>query len=130
MTEDPSVEAGEWQRLDKWLWCARFMKARSDCARLVAGGLVRINRQPTDKPHARLRPGDVLTVPLRGDVRVLRVLALAARRGPAPEARQLYEELGDAPAPHPVLHGNEDNGIPAAALSAQGAPEEATEDKG
>ena len=92
-TEDRAREDKDWQRLDKWLWCARFMKARSDCARLVAGGLVRINRQPTDKPHARLRVGDVLTVPLRGAVRVVRVQALATRRGPAPEARMLYEEV-------------------------------------
>ncbi len=82
-----------WQRLDKWLWCARFMKARSDCTRLVAGGLVRINRQVTDKPHARLRPGDVLTLPLRHEVRVVRVVSLASRRGPAPEAQALYEEI-------------------------------------
>ena len=87
------AEDRDWQRLDKWLWCARFMKARSDCARLVADGLVRINRQPTDKPHARLRVGDVLTVPLRGAVRVVRVQALAKRRGPAPEAQSLYEEV-------------------------------------
>jgi ribosome-associated heat shock protein Hsp15 len=97
LSEDRSLRAEDWQRLDKWLWCARFMKARSDCARLVAGGMVRINRQPTDKPHARLRPGDVVTLPLRGDVRVLRVLALATRRGPAPEARLLYEELDASP---------------------------------
>ncbi len=92
--------AGEdqlWQRLDKWLWCARFMKARSDCARLVAGGSVRINRQVTDKPHARLRPGDVVTLPLRQQVRVVRVLSLASRRGPAPEAQSLYEEIADVP---------------------------------
>jgi len=92
-TEDRAREDKDWQRLDKWLWCARFMKARSDCARLVGGGLVRINRQPTDKPHARLRVGDVLTVPLQGAVRVVRVQALATRRGPAPEARTLYEEV-------------------------------------
>jgi ribosome-associated heat shock protein Hsp15 len=92
-TEDRAQEDKDWQRLDKWLWCARFMKARSDCARLVADGLVRINRQPTDKPHARLRVGDVLTVPLRGAVRVVRVRALASRRGPAPEAQLLYEEV-------------------------------------
>ena len=90
-------EAQAWQRLDKWLWCARFMKARSDCARLVAGGSVRINRQATDKPHARLRPGDVVTLPLRQQVRVVRVLSLASRRGPAPEAQALYEEIADAP---------------------------------
>jgi len=90
-----SEEDRTWQRLDKWLWCARFMRARSDCARLVADGLVRINRQVTDKPHARLRPGDVLTLPLRQDVRVVRVLALATRRGPAPEAQALYEEIAE-----------------------------------
>ena len=87
------AEDRAWQRLDKWLWCARFLKARSDCARLVAEGGVRINRQPTDKPHAKLRPGDVVTLPLRGDVRVLRIVALADRRGPAPEAQALYEEI-------------------------------------
>lgn len=90
MTE---TEDRTWQRLDKWLWCARFLKARSGCARLVKGGLVRINRQATDKPHARVRPGDVLTVPLRHDVVVVRVLSLATRRGPAPEARTLYEAV-------------------------------------
>jgi len=91
----PDQEDQDWQRLDKWLWCARFMKARSDCNRFVAGGLVRINRQPTDKPHARLRIGDILTIPLNNGVRVLRVAALAQRRGPAPEARLLYEEIAD-----------------------------------
>ena len=54
---------------------------------------MRINRQATDKPHARLRPGDVLTLPLKGQVRVLEVVALATRRGPAPEAQGLYREL-------------------------------------
>ncbi len=90
-----SGEDRDWQRLDKWLWCARMMKARADCARLVAEGGVRINKQPTDKPHARLRPGDVITLPLRQEVRVLRVVSLALRRGPAPEAQSLYEELPD-----------------------------------
>ena len=94
---DAAGEDQVWQRLDKWLWCARFMKARSDCARLVEGGSVRINRQVTDKPHARLRPGDVVTLPLHQQVRVVRVLSLASRRGPAPEAQALYEEIADAP---------------------------------
>ena len=73
------------------------MRARSDCAAFVARGTVRINRQPTEKAHARLRIGDVLTVPAHNTVRVVRVVALAARRGPASEARLLYEELSDAP---------------------------------
>jgi ribosome-associated heat shock protein Hsp15 len=88
-----SDEDHDWQRIDKWLWCARFLKARSECVRLVAGGTVRINRQPTDKPHARLRPGDILTIALRGDVRVIEVVSLATRRGPAPEARTLYRNI-------------------------------------
>ena len=84
-----------WQRLDLWLWCARFMKSRGDCAAWVAQGGMRLNRQPTDKAHARLRVGDVLTLPLRGSVRVVRVVALAQRRGPASEARLLYEEIAE-----------------------------------
>lgn len=96
------AEAGgedrSWQRLDKWLWHARFLKARADCARLAEGGLIRLNRQPTNKPHARLRLGDVLTLPLGGQrVKVVRILALAQRRGPAPEARLLYEEIPETP---------------------------------
>ena len=87
------MEDRDWQRLDKWLWCARFMRQRSDCAALVFRGSVRINRQPTDKAHARLRIGDILTIPVHGSVRVVRVLSLAIRRGPASEARLLYEEI-------------------------------------
>jgi ribosome-associated heat shock protein Hsp15 len=71
------------------------MRQRSDCAALVAKGSIRINRQPTDKAHARLRLGDVLTVPVHGSVRVVRVVALAAHRGPATEARLLYEEISE-----------------------------------
>jgi ribosome-associated heat shock protein Hsp15 len=84
-------EGREWQRLDKWLWCARFMRARADCAVLATNGSVRINRQATDKAHAKLRPGDMLTIPLRGQVRVVRILALGTRRGPPAEAASLYE---------------------------------------
>jgi len=73
------------------------MRARTDCARLVAAGSIRINRQTTEKAHAKLRVGDVLTVPVRDDVRVVRVAALAIRRGPAPEARTLYEEISTEP---------------------------------
>jgi ribosome-associated heat shock protein Hsp15 len=93
------IEDRDWQRLDKWLWCARMMRARSDCADLVGQGLIRINRQPTMKAHARLRVGDVLTIPIRSEVRVLRVVALAIRRGPAPEARLLYEDVSDVLTP-------------------------------
>ncbi|HBK08362.1 MAG TPA: heat-shock protein [Acetobacteraceae bacterium] len=74
------------------------MRARADCAGLVAQGSIRINRQPTVKPHAKLRVGDVLTIPVHGMVRVLRVESLATRRGPASEARFLYADISDVPA--------------------------------
>jgi ribosome-associated heat shock protein Hsp15 len=72
------------------------MRARTDCAELVARGSIRINRQPTVKPHAKLRIGDVLTIPVHGQVRVLRVVALRLRRGPAHEACLLYADLAEA----------------------------------
>ena len=70
------------------------MRARDDCAELVARGSIRINRQPTGKPHAKLRVGDVLTIPMHGTVRVFRVARLASRRGPPVEARLLYVDIG------------------------------------
>lgn len=86
-------EDAGWQRLDKFLFHARFVKTRGLAGRLIAAGGVRINRQITEKPHARLRPGDVLTLALPVGVLVIRVLALGRRRGPAVEARRLYEEI-------------------------------------
>ena len=87
----------EAQRLDAWLWCARLRKTRADCAKLIESGAVRVNRQPTDKAHARVRPGDVLTIAQgrgeAGRIAIWRVLSLAERRGPATEARTLYEDL-------------------------------------
>ena len=95
-----AADGREAQRLDAWLWCARLRKTRADCAKLVEAGTVRINRLPTDKPHARVRPGDVLTIAQgrgeTGRIAVWRVVALAERRGPAAEARTLYEDLSDA----------------------------------
>jgi len=81
------------QRLDKFLWCARFASQRARCAELAAEGTVRINRVPTDKPHARVRVGDVLTLRIGTTVRVIRVLQLAERRGSSSEAHTLYEEV-------------------------------------
>jgi ribosome-associated heat shock protein Hsp15 len=82
-----------WQRLDKFLFFARFCKTRAIAAALIEKGSVRINRQPTDKAHARLRPGDVVTVPLPRGVVVVQVTALAQRREGAEQARGLYKEI-------------------------------------
>ncbi len=81
------------QRIDKWLWCARFFKSRTRAARLVGEGRVRVSGAVVHKPHHPLKPGDVLTFPQGPHIRVVRVMALAIRRGPANEARTLYEDL-------------------------------------
>ena len=85
-------------RLDKWLWHARFARTRSLAAKLVGGARFRINGNPTEKAHHAVKPGDVLTFALGPHIRVIKVLALGLRRGPAPEARLLYEDL-DPPKP-------------------------------
>ena len=92
-TEDDADGGGGGQRLDKWLHYARFCKTRALAAELAAAKRVRVNTQVVTKPHYRVRPGDVLTFPQGRTVRVVRVLALGERRGPAAEARQLYEDL-------------------------------------
>lgn len=81
------------QRVDKWLWFARFFKTRGLASEMVAGGRLRLNSAKTRKPAHPVGPGDVLTFPQGDRIRVIRVLALAVRRGPAPEAQALYQDL-------------------------------------
>jgi len=87
------------QRLDKWLWHARVVRTRSAAAELVTVGRVRINRQRVVKPGHDVCAGDVLTIALGAHVRVLRVLGFSERRGNAPEAAGLYEDLTRAKVP-------------------------------
>jgi ribosome-associated heat shock protein Hsp15 len=84
-------------RLDQWLWFARFAKSRSLAARLCAMGAVAVNGATVKKPNQTVRIGDVVVVPQGGWQRTVRVLALGLRRGPAAEARMLYEEVETAP---------------------------------
>ena len=94
------TEAPESQRLDKWLWIARFFKTRSLSATVCEKKRVRVNRMPVEKAHYAVRVGDVLTFPQADRIRVVRVIGIGLRRGPASEARLLYEDL-DAPAGEP-----------------------------
>ena len=80
-------------RLDKWLWQARFFKTRSLSAKTVSGGHVRVNSLKIAKPAYAVGPGDVLTFPQARAVRVIKIVACGTRRGPAPEAQALYEDL-------------------------------------
>lgn len=80
-------------RLDKWLWQARFFKTRGLAAALVGAGRVRVNGVPVAKPARGVGAGDVLTFPQGDVIRVVRILACGTRRGPAPEAQALYDDL-------------------------------------
>lgn len=80
-------------RLDKFLWFARIVKTRSLARELAEQGRIRLNGRLVDRAHAPVRPGDMLSFALRGDVRILRVEAIPARRGPPAEARMLYSAV-------------------------------------
>ena len=93
-----SGTALERQRIDKWLFFARVVKSRSLAARLAQAGRVRVNRNKIEQAAYQIKVGDVLTISLDRRILVYRVLAPGARRGPAEEARLLYEDM-TPPAP-------------------------------
>jgi len=84
-------------RLDKWLWFARFLKSRSMAQGLIEEGGVQINGQTVIKTATCIKPGDKVLFPQGKRWRLVRVVALGERRGPAPEAQSLYEELPPPP---------------------------------
>jgi ribosome-associated heat shock protein Hsp15 len=88
----------ETQRLDKWLWFARVVKTRARAVELVSSGHVRLNARRIDAPAKTVAQGDILTIALEREVRVLKVLDPGRRRAAYPEARLLFEELSDRPA--------------------------------
>ena len=90
-------------RIDKLLWFLRLAKTRSVAQAMAEAGHIRLNLRRVDRAHQKVGVGDVLTLPLGGDVRVIELLLLPDRRGPAPEAQSCYR----------VLDGNE--GFPIAA---------------
>ena len=93
-------------RIDKWLWHARFFKSRGLAADLVKSGRLRVEGTPVSKPSRAIAAGVVLTFPKEDEVRVVKVLGLGVRRGPAPEAQALYEDLTPAREPrlNPLEH--------------------------
>lgn len=81
------------QRLDKWLWHARVVKARTSAAALVERGHVRINGVRETSPGHAVKAGDVITLALDRGVRLMKVVGFSERRGDATAARGLYEDL-------------------------------------
>lgn len=90
MTSEGGVDA---LRLDKFLWHARLAKTRGFAQQVAEEGHLRISGRIVDRAHAPVRVGDVLSFPLHGRVRVIRVEALPTRRGPPAEARLCYADL-------------------------------------
>lgn len=85
--------AGGRQRIDKWLFFSRAIKSRTLAAKLVEAGKIRINREKATQSSDSVKPGDVLTITLDRRILVYRIVSLGERRGPATEARLLYEDL-------------------------------------
>ncbi len=87
----------ERQRIDVWLFRARLAPTRAAAARLIAEGGVRLVHDGVprriEKPSVEVEAGDALMLPQQGKLAAIRVEAIGARRGPAPEARKLYSEL-------------------------------------
>ena len=99
------------QRIDKWLWHARVVRTRTAAAALSDSGLVRINGTRINTSSRPVRPGDVITIALDRQVRILKVAGFAERRGSAEIARVLYEELTAPPEPpKEALAGGRDEG--------------------
>ncbi len=103
---------GDSLRVDRWLWFARIFKTRGLAARVVSAGHLRVNTAKVSKPAHKVAPGDTLTLLVAGDIRILRILALGTRRGPAPEAQRLYEDLTPKPEIAPVVEKSTRKGRP------------------
>jgi ribosome-associated heat shock protein Hsp15 len=98
-----AVAGSDRRRIDKWLWFARLARTRTAAQKLAVSGRVRVNREKNNSASRTIRVGDVLTVALDSGVRVLRIVALGDRRGPASEAQLLYQDLAPPePTPRPA----------------------------
>jgi len=96
-------EAQHGIRIDKWLWYARFFKSRTLSGKAVTAGHVRVNSVRMTKPSQIVRDGDSLTFAQGRAIRVVRILAIGTRRGPAADAQALYLDLSPKPATEPRL---------------------------
>lgn len=103
---EPGVAAAATMRLDKFLWFARLTKSRSAAQTVAAARHLRIDGRVIDKAATAVRVGDTLTFALHGRVRVIRIAALPARRGPAAEAASCYADL--APRENGSQHATDD----------------------
>ena len=95
----PLTPAPSKQRLDKWLFFSRAIKSRTLAQKLIESGAVRVNSERTLDSDHKVGPGDVLTMTVNRRLLVWRILDAGSRRGPAPEAATLFEDLSPPPLP-------------------------------
>lgn len=95
-------------RIDKYLWFVRLAKSRSIAQKMAEEGYIRLNGRRVDRAHFPVRANDLITFAKDGRVRVVRVLALPVRRGPAPEAQLCYEEITVGQSAEPILDDSRD----------------------
>lgn len=100
-------------RVDKWLWHARLFKTRTLAQAQITTGKIRVNSERISKPNRTVKAGDVLTFVKADRVRVIEIIEISSRRGPASEAQTLYNDLSPAPA----KTSNEDPNVPAPVAS-------------
>ncbi len=103
----------EKQRLDKWLFFSRAVKSRTLAQKLIETGAIRVNSERTDRSDHKVGAGDVLTMTVHTRLLVWRILDPGSRRGPAPEAALLYEDLSPPPVPRelaPPVHASREAG--------------------
>jgi ribosome-associated heat shock protein Hsp15 len=93
------AENGAGVRLDKFLWFSRLMPSRADAAKLCESRHLRLDGRVIDKAHATVRVGSVISFPKHGDVRIVRVMQLPVRRGPASVAALTYQDLSSPKKP-------------------------------
>ncbi|MFG1373715.1 S4 domain-containing protein [Xanthobacter oligotrophicus] len=90
------TDPAERQRLDRWIWHARVVRTRDAAADLVRAGHVRLDGARVTSPSHQVRAGQVLTIALDRNVRVLRIVSFSQRRGDATSARALFDEITEA----------------------------------
>ena len=93
ISQSASRAAEQSLRIDKLLWFLRFARNRMMARKLAEQGHVRMNGRRIERAHAKVREGDILTIPQGRDVHVVRILDLPERRGSAPMAQSCYEVL-------------------------------------
>ena len=115
MTDTKQVK----QRIDKWLWHARVVKTRSLAQKLVTSGKVRVDRNKISGASFQVTIGNVLTITLERQVKILEVVGMADRRGPFSEAQTLYKDLSPPP---PVKKGTQSDQVKQPLIRNEGRP--------